>query len=105
MRAFVILLHAFEKHLDASNLSASRYLNRFIMSQSIKNCLNQPDEISQHVKRFELVKRFPYNIGVMGYTNQSSQSVKVVNTRTRKMVFVITAYPILSRNKTCMNIL
>ena len=59
------------------------------MFQSIKNCLNQPDEISQHGKRFELVKRFPYNIGLIGYTNQSSQSVKVVYTRTRKMVFVI----------------
>ena len=66
------------------------------MFQSIKNCLNQPDEISQQGKRFELVKRFPYNIGVMGYTNQSSQSVKVVYTRTREMVFVITAYPISS---------
>ena len=85
MRAFVISLHAFEKHLDASNLSASVFLNRFIMFQSIKNCLNQPDEISQHGKRFELVKRFPYNIGVMGYTNQSNQRVKVVYTRTRKM--------------------
>ena len=96
MRAFVISLYAFEKHLDASNRSASVFLNRFIMFQSIKNCLNQPDEISQHGKRFELVKRFPYNIGVMGYTNQSSQSVKVVYARTRKMVFVITAYPISS---------
>ena len=96
MRAFVISLHASEKHLDASNLSASVFLNRFIMFQSIKNCLKQPDEISQHGKRFELVKRFPYNIGVMGYTNQSSQSVKVVYTRTRKMVSVITAYPISS---------
>ena len=47
------------------------------MFQSIKNCLNQPDEISQHAKRYELVKRFPYNIGVIGYTNESSQSVKV----------------------------
>ena len=46
------------------------------MFQSIKNCLNQPDEISKHGKRFEYVKRFPYNIGVMGYTNQSSKSVK-----------------------------
>ena len=96
MRAFVISLHAFEKHFDASNLRASVFLNRFIMFLSIKNCLNQPDEISQHGKRFELVKRFPYNIGVMGYTNQSSQSVKVEYTRTRKMVFVITAYPISS---------
>ena len=96
MRAFVISLHAFEKHLDAGYLSASAFLNRFIIFQSIKNCLNQPDEISQNGKRFELVKRFPYNIGVMGYTNQSSQSVKVVYTRTRKMDFVITAYPISS---------
>ena len=96
MRAFVISLQAFKKHLDASNLSASVFLNRFIMFQSIKNCLNQRDEISQHGKRFELVKRFPYNIGVMGYTNQSSQSVKVVYTRTRKMFFVITAYRISS---------
>ena len=96
MRAVVISLDAFEKHLDASNLSALVFLNRFIMFQSIKNCLNQPDEISQHGKKIELVKRFPYNIGVMGYTNQSSQSVKVVYTRTRKMVFVITAYPISS---------
>ena len=96
MRAVAISLHAFEKHLDASNLSTSVFLNRFIMFQSIKNCLNQPDEISQHGKRFELVKRFPYNIGLMGYTNQSSQSVNVVFTRTRKMVFVITTYPISS---------
>ena len=96
MRAFVISLHTFEKHLDANNLSASVFLNRFIMFKSTKNCLNQPDEISQHGKRFELVKRFPYHIGVMGYTSQSSQSVKVVYTRTRKMFFVITAYPISS---------
>ena len=96
MRAFVISLHAFEKHLDASNLSASVFLNRFIVFQSIKNCLNPPGEISQHGKSFELVKRFPYNIGVMGYTNQLSQSVKVVYTRLRKMVFVITSYPISS---------
>ena len=94
MRAFVISLHAFEKHLDASNLRVSVFLIRFIMFKSIKNCLNQPDEFSQHGKRFELVKRIFYNMGVMGYTNQSSQSVKVVYTRTRKMVFVITAYPI-----------
>ena len=96
MRSVVISLHAFEKHLDASNLSASVFLNRFIMFKSIKNCLNQPNEISQHGKRSKLVKRFPYNIVVMGYTNQWSQSVKVVYTRTRKMVFVITAYPISS---------
>ena len=63
------------------------------MFQSIKNCLNQPHEISQHGKRFELVKRFPYNIGVMGYTNQSSQSVKVVYTRTRKMFFCYHSLP------------
>ena len=96
MRAFVISLHTLEKHLDASNLSASVFLHRFIMFQSIQNCLNQPDEISQDGKRFELVKRFPYNIAVMGYTNQSSQSVKEVYTGTRKMVFVIIAYPISS---------
>ena len=47
------------------------------MFKSVKLCLNQPDVIWQQGKRFELVKKFPYNIGIMGYTKRSSQSVKV----------------------------
>ena len=96
MRTIVISPHAFEKHLDVSNVQASVFFNQFIMFKSIKLCLNQPDEIWQQGKRFELVKKCPYNIGIMGYTKRSSQSVKVVYTRTKRMAFVITAYPIAS---------
>ena len=96
MRTIVISPHAFEKHLDVSNVRASVFFNQFIMFKSVKLCLNQPDVIWQQGKRFELVKKFPYNIGIMGYTKQSSQSVKVVYTRTKRMAFVITAYPIAS---------
>ena len=46
MRVNVVSLHAFENHLDASNLCASVFLNRFSMFQSVKNCLND-DVINQ----------------------------------------------------------
>ena len=78
MRTIVISPHAFEKHLDVSDVRASVFFNQFIMFKSVKSCLNQPDVISQHGKRFELLKRFPYNIGLIGYTKRSSQCVKVV---------------------------
>ena len=98
MRTIVISPHTFEKHLDVSNVRASVFLNQFITFKSVKLCLTQPDVIWQQGKRFELVKKFPFNIGIMGYTKRSSQSVKVVHVykRTKRMAFVITAYPIAS---------
>ena len=99
MRTIVISPHSFEKHLDVSDVRASVFFNQFIMFKSVKSCLNQPDVISQHGKRFELLKRFPYNIGLIGYTKRSSQCVKVVYTRTRRTAFVITAYPIALETK------
>ena len=43
---------AFEKYLDASDVSASVFFNRYIMFKSIKNCLNQPNVVEQYGKGF-----------------------------------------------------
>ena len=82
------------------------FFSQHVMYESIKNYLNRPDVVKQYGKRFELIKRFTYDIGLIGYTDQTSKSVKVVYTKTRRTVFVITAYPIASWNKctwTCLD--
>lgn len=94
--SFIVSIHALEKHLDARNVHASVFFSQHMMYESIKNCLNRPDVVKQYGKRFELIKRFTYDIGLMGYTDQTSKSVKVVYTKTRRTTFVITAYPIAS---------
>ena len=43
---------AFEKHLDASDVSVSVFFNPYIMFKSIKNCLNQPNVVEQYGKGF-----------------------------------------------------
>ena len=94
--SFIVSVHAIEKHLDARNVHASVFFSQHVMHESIKNCLNRPDVVKQYGKRFEHIKRFTYDIGLMGYTDQTSKTVKVVYTKTRRTAFVITAYPIAS---------
>ena len=72
--SFIVSIHAIEKHLDARNVHASVFFRQHMMYESIKNCLNRPDVVKQYGKRFELIKRFTYDIGLMGYTDQICQS-------------------------------
>lgn len=92
--SFIVFIHAIEKHLDARNVHASVFFSQHVMYESINNCLNRPVVVKQYGKRFELIKRFTYDIGLMGYTDRTSKSVKVVYTKTRKTTLGITAYPI-----------
>ena len=94
--SFIASIHAIEKHLDARNIHAAVFFNQHMIYESIKSCLNRPDVVKQCGKRFELIKRFTYDTGLMEYTDWTSKSAKVVYTKTRKTTFVITAYPIAS---------
>ena len=73
------------KHLKGNNTEASVFFNRSLMNDSIQKCLNKPDLKSDRGKRFELIKTFSSGIGVMGYTNRTSNTVKLVCKRTKKL--------------------
>ena len=74
--SFTISIHALEKHLDARNVHAPVFFNQYMMYESIKNCLNRLDVVKQYGKRFELIKRFTYDILLMGYTDRKTNLSK-----------------------------
>ena len=84
--------HAVEKHLYSHD--ASVFFNRYLMNTSVKQCLSIPDTVTICGKITEVTKRFNFDIGLLGFTKRPSQNVKVVYKRTKKITFVITAYPI-----------
>ena len=92
--SYIVSVHVIEKHLNGNNTEASVFYNRSLMNDSIQKCLNKPNLKNVRGKRFELIKTFSSDIGVMGYTNQTSNTVKLVCKRTKNLTFVITAYPI-----------
>ena len=77
-----------EKHLDPYNIHASVFLNQRIMHDSILECLNQPDVTIVCGKRYELTKTFTSDIGVMAYSSRSSNTIKMVYTKTKRLIFV-----------------
>ena len=91
---FILSTHIVEKHLDAYNLSASVFFSEHIMYSAIQKCLNDPDTEKRNGKRFELTKSFNFDIGLLGFTDKPSNKVKVIFSRTKRVTFVITAYPI-----------
>lgn len=91
---FTLSTHVVEKHLDAYNLSDSVFFSNSIMYSAIQKCLNKPDTEKQRGKRFELTKTLNFDIGLLGFTNEPSNKIKVVFTKTKRITFVITAYPI-----------
>ena len=75
--SFTCSIHAIEKHLNHRNVHESVFYNQHMLYKSIKNCLNRPDVVKQYGKRFEHIKRFTYDTGLMGYTDRTSKFVKV----------------------------
>jgi hypothetical protein len=65
------------------------------MYSAIQTCLHNPDTEKKHGKRFELIKTFSYDFGLLGHTNKPSNKIKVILTKTKKVIFVITAYPVV----------
>ena len=71
------------------------------MYRAIQQCLNNPNTENRNGKRFEMTKTFGYDIGVLGFTNELSDKIKVIFTRTKNLIFMITAYPVGMTDKTC----
>lgn len=88
--------HAIEKHLYSESMGASVFSNRRVMFDSIKKCLDKPDKKNVRGKRLELIKTFTFDIGILGYSRRTSNTIKVVCTQTRRKTLVITAYPIVT---------
>ena len=82
------------KHLDLNNQNASVFVNRHMIYQCIEQCVNNPDPITKCGKRFELTKTFGYHIGLSKCHRSMTNTVRVVYTKTKRMAFVVTAYPI-----------
>ena len=91
---FTLSTHTVEKHLDVYNLSASVFFNEQAMYRAIQHCLNNPNTENRTGKHFEMTKTFGYDIGVLGFTNEPCNKIKVIFTRTKNLIFVITAYPV-----------
>ena len=70
--------------------------------RAIQQRLNNSNTENRNGKRFEMTKTFGYDIGVLGFTNEPSNKIKVIFTRTKqnkhtqkkKLIFVVTAYPV-----------
>ena len=92
--SYKVSVHAIEKHLNSDNTDASIFFNGRLMHDSIRKCLDKPDKKNDCGKRYELIKTFSSEIGVLGYSNRTSNTIKLVCTRTKKLTIVITAYPI-----------
>lgn len=92
--SFKISDHAIKKHLDASNLDASVFFNRRVMYQSVQKCLDRPDKVKICGKRTEVTKTFNYDIGILAYSDSATNKIRVVCTRTKHVLFIVTAYPI-----------
>ena len=91
---FIVSSHAVEKHLDLNNQNASVFVNRHMMYQCIGQCQNNPDRITKCGKRFELTKTFGYHIELSKCHRSMNDTVRVVYTKTKRITFVVTAYPI-----------
>ena len=65
-----------------------------MMYQYVEQCLNNPDRIIKCGKRFELTKNFGYHIGLSKWHRRMNDAVRVVYTKTKRITFVVTAYPI-----------
>lgn len=91
---FKLSTHTVEKHLGVYNEYASVFFNVDKMYKCVEACLQEPDTVKQIGKRTEVTKRFNFDIGIVGYTNEPSNKIKAIFTRTKKICFVITAYPI-----------
>ena len=95
--SFVLSAHAVEKHLEPSERNASAFFSRFVMNECVEHCLHNPDMTIRKGKRVELIKQFPFAIGLS--RKRESHTIKVVYTKSRRTLFVITAYPI--KNEGC----
>ena len=94
----IISKHAIEKHLDANHKDASIFFNIFMMDQCVELCLNNPDSSIEKGKRVELIKRFPFAIGLISSRKRESHTVKVIYTRTLHKLLVISTYPIRDKD-------
>ena len=103
---FKLSMHAVEKHLnvydvrDVHDVHISKFHNKRLMDDCVRECLDKPDEVKQKGKRTEVTKSFDYDIGILGgYARRYSNRVKVVYRKTRRRHYVITAYPIAPTNE------
>ena len=91
--SFSLSNHALEKPLDATNLSASVFFTKGVMYSAIRQCLEKLDIKKRYGKRVASSKTFTYPIGVLSHTDLLSYKIKVIYTTTKRLTFVITAYP------------
>ena len=64
------------------------------MEETVRECLNNPDEKKQFGTRFMYIKSFDKNIGLLPYEDGVSNTVKLIFKRSKRFIHVITAYPI-----------
>ena len=91
---FKLSTHTVDKHLNASHSQASVFFDKGTMYESVERCLEKPDACTKIGKRFEATKTFMYNIGLLGHKKHPSRTDKVVYSRTKYRIFVVTAYPV-----------
>ena len=87
-KRLVVSDHAM-KHVDHTQENSSFFVNIETMYQCIQACLNQPDSMVKCKQRMTAVKRFTYPIGL-----SNKQTIGIVFKQTKRVTFVITAYPI-----------
>ena len=91
---FRLSWHAILKHLNHKNVDASVFYNRHVMNKCVEQCLQNPDKITKQDRCFELIKTFPYDIGLSKFRERKLNTVRVVYTETNNIPFIITTYPI-----------
>ena len=84
-KRLVVSDHAM-KHVDLTQENSSFFVNIETMYQA---CLNQPDSMVKCKQRMTAIKRFTYPIGL-----SNKQTIRIVFKQTKRVTFVITAYPI-----------
>ena len=87
-KRLVVSDHAM-KHVDLTQENSSFFVNIETMYQCIQACLNQPDSMVKCKQRMTAIKRFTYPIGL-----SNKQTIRLVFKQTKRVTFVITAYPI-----------
>ena len=85
----LIISNHINKHLDINNRDASIFVSKEIMYQCVEECLKEPDTVTKCGQRYKVTKSFNMPIGL-----PNKHEIKVVFKRTKRVTFVITAYPI-----------
>ena len=93
---FKVSAHALDKHLDYNRVNTSVFFDEDTLYQCVYQCLKYPEHRIKNGDRFEAMKTFPYPIGYAKCGRETNDTVKVVFKKTKKSIYVITAYPIYS---------